>query len=184
MSAAAWKCRCATLEMDYSHTPPKRPIGDYDTSYSCKAKNFFMSMIGENKRVGGWSDNCLNWRCSGYKSGGGCAIHNETEWCDQCFWIDRQRSEYAYNCVGNVELCPFFKERTAEEWMRLVMKNKVPLINRNGKVRPEGLAAKRHFKISDDDFARLVANKIKYDKELSEAMNFAMKVVREGEVGK
>ena len=179
MSATAWKCRCATLDIDYSRKTPKKPIGDFNTSYTCAVKRFFMSMIGENTKVGGWVADCQNWQCSSYNRGGGCSAHKENEWCDQCFWVDKH--DYAYNCVGNVELCPFFKERTVEEWMRLVMEDSAPLLNRNGKVRPEGLAARKHFKISDEDFARLVANKVKADKERAKEMRFAMEVLKEKE---
>lgn len=151
----AWKCKCATLSW-YGDGTGRRYSGEVNADYMCEAKRFFTSMMSRDVVTGGWARNCRNFTCEAY-SDGKCTAHGRDEWCHQCIWSPSK--PYADRCTCDPEHCPFFKARTAAEWMKESMYGAVPLLTRNGTLRQEAKAAKRHFKLSDGDLELAVSNR-------------------------
>ena len=171
MQSDAWKCRCATLNLDWDRRT--YPAGLYNQDYTCEAKSFFTSLLNLQvfSRVGGWVSDCKNTSCSSFEFEGkckGCTSKDKNDWCDQC--ISVKLPTYIGRCTCKPEFCPFFKERKFDEWKSLALEGKVPLINTKGGIRAEAKAAKRLFGISDDDFAKIVKARVKTLENLRKAV--------------
>ncbi len=155
----AWKCACATLESRWNwetHRFVVAPSGYYNGDFVCAAKQFYSGLI-PNRSVGGWVSDCRNYTCSAMITATNkCTAHEPQSWCDHCVVHDLVRDTCSYSERDDLTLCPFFRQRTAKEWMRQVLDLKLPLLTAKGKVRPEARAAKRFFQISDADFDALI----------------------------
>lgn len=143
MSSKAWKCRCARLI---------RGRGRWGTDYNCEVKQFFLPML-PYERVGGWKKECCNFRCSS-RYNGECEPGNNT-WCDMAL-VRAVDWHYAAGCTCPVDHCPFFRPRTADEWMSAVRHGEVPFLTRNGTLCQEAKNAKNYFALSDEVFDGLV----------------------------
>ena len=154
MSSRAWKCRCARLESRWIRFHKfVSPSGYYDEEYVCEAKKFFLPMI-PGMRVGGWKGDCENNDCTsniGFK----CQHGDDDAWCDMAI-VPARDDQRAEGCTCSVDHCPFFRPRTADEWMSAVRCGEVPFLTRKGTLRPEAKVAKGYFALSDEVFDGLV----------------------------
>lgn len=145
----AWKCACSKVFWQKE--------GTYNSDYDCAAKKFFYGLF-PNRSVGGWANECKNYECSARAEVNGkykCTCKEAEEWCNQCIVKDTVFDKCSYN-DDDIQLCPFFRQRTAEDWKQLAVMGRVPFINSKGNVRPEARKAKKYFKISDAEFDELV----------------------------
>lgn len=165
----AWKCKCAALRIQYGakHGKVSFPTGYYNSEYNCAIKNFFEPML-PNRRIGGWKHDCENYFCTGYDSVlRRCKDKDwESGWCkmaevdDRPYWHDK--------CTCEISQCPFFKKRTADEWVESVRREEVPFMTRTGKLRQEAKTAKNFFGISNEVFDALQSYMAKRIKERNE----------------
>ena len=154
MSSRAWRCRCARLEPRWIRFVRFHiPSGYYDGDYVCEAKKFFLPMI-PGMRIGGWKGECENRDCTSHDCGR-CQHGDDDAWCDMAI-VPARNDKVADGCTCSVDYCPFFRPRTADEWMSAVRCGEVPFLTRKRTLRPEAKVAKRYFALSDEVFNGLV----------------------------
>lgn len=164
----AWKCKRAALRIQYRTKRMKVsfPKGYYNSEYNCAGKNFFEPMLPK-RRIGGWKIDCENHSCSGYDPIlSRCKDKDwESGWCKMAEIDDRP---YFDKCTCEISQCPFFKRRTADEWIESVRLEEVPFMTRTGKLRQEAKTAKNFFGISNEVFDALQSYMAKRIKERNE----------------
>ena len=164
MSSRAWKCRCARLESRWIRFTNLfvSPNGYYDEEYVCEAKKFFLPMI-PGMRVGGWKGDCENRDCTSH-SCFRCQHGEDDAWCDMAI-VSARNDQKAEGCTCSIDHCPFFRPRTANEWIQAVKNDEVPFLTRKGTLRSEAKVAKRYFALSDEVFDGLVSEMKKRSKK-------------------
>ena len=175
----SWLCKCASLDFEWDGGMRRytRSKGYSDIDYTCAVKSFF-GFVRPQRHVGGWKCECENRECAQmtfdekegkYK----CKERDrETGWCDMCIWTDETEYErrMANKCTCEIDKCPFFKPRTLLEWRQDVLTDRVPFVTRGGRLRPEAISAKKHFKLSDAEMDALLKSYRKVQKAAKEAV--------------